>query len=87
MFVWNEPSKSRVTAESHAKSREAMFRRELESRAGLLLRLGHKPDDIKARLAANVEWDFDLSKRPSFIGEVDKIVDAVIRRQTVVPQP
>ena len=85
MFVWTETEKPRATADSHAKSRDAMYRRELETRAGLLLRLGHKPAAIKARLAANVAWDFELTPRPSFAAEVDKIVDAVIRRQSVAP--
>ena len=36
MFVWNETKRPSATAESHAKSRDAMYRRELETRAGRL---------------------------------------------------
>jgi hypothetical protein len=83
MFVWPESKPARTTVERNTRNREAMYRRELEDRAALLLRLGRKPADIKARLQANVAWDFELHARPSHAADVDKIVDAVVRRKTV----
>jgi hypothetical protein len=90
MFVWAEDDDAHRHArarlhESHRRAREAMYRRELEDRAALLLRLGRRPPAIKARLAANVAWDFELHGKPSHAAEVDKIVDAVVRRQSVKP--
>jgi hypothetical protein len=57
-----------------------MYRRELEERAALLYRLGYSAQRCKARLAANVAWDFELHGRPRHAAEVDKVVDAVYRR-------
>jgi hypothetical protein len=85
MFVWTDPPKPRSAVEREVRAREAMYRRELEDRAGLLLRLGRKPAVIKSRLAANVAWDFELHKKPDHAAEVDKIVDLVVRRQSTQP--
>jgi hypothetical protein len=60
--------------------RDEMYRRELEERAALLYRLGYPALKCKARLKANVGWDFDLHGRPRHAADVDKIVDAVYRR-------
>ena len=87
MFVWTEQGRSRATADRQGRAREAMYRRELEERAALLLRLGCKPAQIKSRLAANVAWDFELSSKPGHAAEVDKIVDAVVRRAAATAQP
>jgi hypothetical protein len=85
MFVWIDPPKTRPALEREARAREAMYRRELEDRAALLLRLGCKPAAIKSRLSANVAWDFELNGKPGHAAEVDKIVDAVVRRQSTKP--
>ena len=46
--------------------REAMYRSELEERAALLHRLGYAKDKTRARLAANLAWDFpEAAKRRS----------------------
>ena len=42
--------------------REAMYRSELEDRAALLQRLGYAKDKARARLAANLAWDFPDGK-------------------------
>jgi hypothetical protein len=77
MFIWDEkPSRYRHAAER----RRAMYRREIEDRAALLMRLGHKAADVKARLRKSVDWDFDLHKSPEHAGEVDRIVDDVYKR-------
>jgi hypothetical protein len=83
MFVWSETPRSKRAAEHDGKAREAMYRRELEERAALLLRLGRSPAYVKSRLAANVAWDFEMNGRPAHAAEVDKIVDATLRRQSV----
>jgi hypothetical protein len=62
------------------KKRDEMYRRELEDRAALLFRLGYSSKQAKARLGANVAWDFELHGRPRHAADVDKVVDAVYRR-------
>jgi hypothetical protein len=76
MFDWMTTPKAR----HNNQRRDEMYRRELEDRASLLYRLGYPARRTKARLAANVAWDFELHGRPRHAAEVDKIVDAVYRR-------
>ena len=78
MFIWEEKPK---TGFRRAKEqRRAMYRKEIEDRAALLLRLGYKARDVKARLAKSVDWDFDLQEAPDYAGEVGRIVDDVFKR-------
>ncbi len=60
-----------------------MYLRELAERAALLLRLQHDRAYVKARLHANVAWDFEVSGRPAFAGQIDKLVDDVFTRAGV----
>lgn len=77
MFTWDEkPSSYRRGPER----RRDMFRKEIEDRAALLLRLGYAAGDVKARLKKSVDWDFDLQPTPDYAGEVDRIVDDVYKR-------
>jgi hypothetical protein len=77
MFIWDEKPK---TNQRRAKEqRGAMFKKEIEDRAGLLLRLGYKAVDVKSRLRKSVDWDFDLSDVPDHASEVDRIVDDVYK--------
>lgn len=80
MFAWTESPRSSAMRKHEAESRDAMYHRELEERAALLLRLGRSPAFVKSRLAGNVDWDFELHARPSHAADVDKIVDAAARR-------
>ncbi len=77
MFTWDEgphPFKNQ------RERRQAMYRKELEDRAALLMRLGHKAADVKARLKKTVAWDFDLHAQPKHSAEVDRIVESVYKR-------
>jgi hypothetical protein len=76
MFSWEISPPQRRSNER----RDAMYRRELEERAALLYRLGYSQRRCKARLHANVSWDFELHSRPRHAAEIDRIVDAVYRR-------
>jgi hypothetical protein len=76
MFDWMTTSQRK----HNNQRRDEMYRRELEERASLLFRLGYNAKRAKARLAANVAWDFELHGRPRHAADVDKIVDAVYRR-------
>ena len=78
MFIWDEKPKTDLR---HAKQqRRAMYKKEVEERAGLLLRLGYKAADVKSRLHKSVDWDFDLQDAPEHASEVDRIVDEVYKR-------
>ena len=63
------------------RGRAAMYRRELEERAALLYRLGYGKARARARIGANVAWDFEVGARdaPS-PRDIDAVVDAVYRR-------
>jgi len=78
MFIWDEKPKTNVR---HAKEqRRAMYKKEIEDRAGLLLRLGYTARDVKSRLKKTVDWDFDMNESPDHAGDVDRIVDDVYKR-------
>ena len=77
MFPWTDTKR---TAKANEASRRAMYKQELEERAAMLLRLGYPVAAVRARLHANVAWDFALEARPRHAAEVDAIVDAVARR-------
>jgi hypothetical protein len=58
-----------------------MYRRELEERAALLFRLGYSQARARARIGANVGWDFEIGAgEPPPSKEIDAAVDAVYRR-------
>src|SRR3954468_20152042 len=57
----------------HNQRGDEMYRREMEDRAALLYRLGYSAKLCKARLAANVAWDFELHGRPRHAADIDKI--------------
>jgi len=78
MFIWDEKPKTNFRREK--EQRRAMFKKEIEDRAALLLRLGYKAADVKSRLRRSVDWDFDLSDVPDHKSEVDRIVDDVYKR-------
>jgi hypothetical protein len=77
MFIWDEkPSAFKRASER----RREMYRRELQERAALLMRLGYQAAAVKTRLSRSVAWDFDLQANPEHAGEVDSIVDDVYKR-------
>lgn len=78
MFIWEEKPKTGFRRST--EQRRAMYRKEIEDRAGLLLRLGYKAREVKARLHKSVDWDFDLQDVPDHASEVDRIVDEVYKR-------
>jgi len=75
-FPWHNPRRP----PRDDKKRAAMYRQDLEERALLLLRMGRTPKQVKARLQANVAWEFELHARPKHLAEIDKIVDAAVKR-------
>jgi hypothetical protein len=74
-FDWMEPKRNAAYAKTLPAKREAMYRGELADRAALLQRLGHGKVTVRARLAANVKWDFEEGGSPIAGGELDAIVD------------
>jgi hypothetical protein len=76
-FDWMESRRGPERPKIEQGRREAMYRTELEERAGLLHRLGHDRDRTRARLLANLEWDFAPGKSPVALAAVDAILDRV----------
>ncbi len=68
-----------------AKQRLAMYRNELAERAGLLARLEYSQAQARARLRANLRWDFESypAARPAGLGddEIARIVKASFARR------
>lgn len=79
-FPWLEVKRPATSTPKAAATREEMYRHEIEDRAALLFRLGFTKERAKARLRANVGWDFELHGRPRHAADIDRIVDAVYRR-------
>ena len=74
-FDWMDPRRNPDRDKIEKARREAMYRSELEDRAALLHRLGYAKDKARARLAANLAWDFETGPRPLDDGALDAIVD------------
>jgi hypothetical protein len=74
-FDWMDPRRSPDRGKIEKARREAMYRSELEERAALLQRLGYAKDKARARLAANLAWDFPNGARPLDDAALDAIVD------------
>jgi hypothetical protein len=77
MFTWDDKPHP---FPQQRERRQAMYRKELEDRAALLMRLGHSAGDVKTRLKKTVAWDFDLQDKPKHAAEVDRIVESVYKR-------
>ena len=76
-FDWMVAKRNPEVARAQKARREAMYRTELEDRAGLLSRLGYSKENARRRLQANVRWDFEGGKGPVAAGDVDAIIDRV----------
>jgi hypothetical protein len=76
-FDWMEPKRNVEAAKAQRGRREAMYRSELEERAALLHRLGRSRDEARARLQANLAWDFERGGSPLSPAQIDGIVDKV----------
>ena len=76
-FDWMEPKRNPEAVRLQRGRREAMYRTELEERAALLSRLGHGKAGVRARLVANIAWDFERGGSPITPAHIDAIVDRV----------
>jgi hypothetical protein len=74
-FDWMESRRNPERGKIDKAHREAMYRTELEERAALLHRLGYAKDKTRARLAANLAWDFPNGSKPLDGTALDAIVD------------
>ena len=74
-FDWMESRRNPERGKIDKAHREAMYRSELEERAALLHRLGYAKDKTRARLAANLAWDFPNGSKPLDGAALDAIVD------------
>lgn len=76
-FDWMVAKRNPEVARAQKARREAMYKTELEERAALLQRMGHGKDTARARLHANLRWDFDGREAPLKPADVDAILDRV----------
>lgn len=74
-FDWMQPKRNASYSKTLPAKREAMYRGELVERAALLHRLGHGKAAVRARLAANIGWDFEGAPNAIAGGELDAIVE------------
>ena len=74
-FDWMESRRNPERGKIDKAHREAMYRAELEERAALLHRLGYAKDKTRARIAANLAWDFPNGSKPLDGAALDAIVD------------
>jgi hypothetical protein len=74
-FDWMDSRRNPERGKIDKAHREAMYRTELEERAALLHRLGYAKDKTRARLAANLAWDFPNGSKPLDGAALDAIVD------------
>src|SRR6185503_19846815 len=74
-FDWMDPRRNPDRGKIEKTRPEAMYRGEIEERAALLQRLGYDKDKARARLAANLAWDFPDGKAPVDGAALDAIVN------------
>lgn len=85
-FDWMQPHRAPARAKIDAERRTGMYRAEMEERAALLARLGHGRDDVRARLTANLNWDFPPARRPVSDADLDGILDRVFAKPAPAPR-
>jgi hypothetical protein len=74
-FDWMESRRPAERPKIDRARRETMYRAELEERAALLHRLGYSRERTRARLLANLDWDFGAG------GPLDAAaVEAIVER-------
>jgi hypothetical protein len=76
-FDWMEPKRTPQAIRAEKGRRAAMYRTELEERAGLLHRLGYARERARGRLLANIAWDFERGGSPITTPDIDAIVDRI----------
>jgi hypothetical protein len=76
-FDWMHPARV-----ARPQRREEVYRRELEDRAALLFRLGYDRSRARARLRANVDWDFEVggARPPLDAHAIDALLEGIYRR-------
>ena len=74
-FDWMDSRPNPERGKIEKARRAAMYRTELEERAALLQRLGYAKEKARARLTANLAWDFPDGNGPLEAGALDAIVD------------
>jgi hypothetical protein len=74
-FDWMVAKRNPAIARAQDEKRAHMYRAELEERAALLHRLGHGREETRARLLANLRWDFEGREAPLKSTDIDAIID------------
>jgi hypothetical protein len=81
-FDWMEPKRNPEFVRTLKAKREAMYRTEIEERAGLLQRLGHTRESTRSRLTAKIGWDFEGGGTAVPAAQVDAILERIYGGQS-----
>lgn len=82
VFPWHVPAQNDSVRAANPAWRNDMQRREVQTRAALLFRLGRQRDDAVATLRRYVAWEFEGRTVPVALEDLGAIVDAVYARLT-----
>lgn len=80
-FPWYDPQTNENVKAANPSWRADMHRREIQTRAALLYRLGRPLNEATAAIRRYVEWEFEGLVSPKVQGEIGALVEAVYKRQ------
>lgn len=80
-FDWLEPRVGEVVRRREPERTMEAHRREITDRAAVLMRLGYDAAHAEGRCRRNVEWEFELQRRPAVAEEIDTLVRSVFARR------
>ena len=80
-FPWLDADPPSTYQSSFRDKALDMYRAEIKQRAELLRHLGYTAKEATARCKENLRWDFDMTGECPIEGEVQKIVQAVFKRE------
>ena len=86
VFPWHVPVQNDSVRAANPAWRDDMQRREIQTRAALLFRLGRPRDEAVATLGRYVAWEFEGRHTPEMLGDIGSIVDGVYARLTPAPR-
>ncbi len=82
VFPWHVSVQNDSVRDANPAWRNDMQKRDVQTRAALLFRLGRPRDEAVATLRRYVAWEFEGRHTPSLLEDIGSIVDAVYARLT-----
>jgi hypothetical protein len=78
-FDWWKPTIPEAYRHTFARKHDHMLLEDVRRRAQILRSLGYPRAYARARVHANVRWEFDPRPAPAVVKKFDEIVDDVYR--------